>query len=65
MLVLTSGYNWWHDKNFNTLSFDEFVFVYDISAAKPKKTQVLKIPNSYMGIARNPNGKAFYVSDGI
>ena len=37
LLVLTSGYNWWHDKDFNTLSFDEFVFVYDITKGKAHK----------------------------
>ncbi|ESS72084.1 hypothetical protein MGMO_72c00050 [Methyloglobulus morosus KoM1] len=65
LLVLTSGYNWWHDKDFNTLSFDEFVFIYDISKGKPVKTQAIKVPNTFMGMAWNPNGKEFYVSGGL
>lgn len=65
LLVLTTGYNYWADKDYNTLSYDEFVFVYDITSDQPKKTQVLKVPNSFMGLAWHPNGKAFYVSGGV
>ena len=66
LLVLTSGYN------YNTLpdasappqGTAEFVFVYDISGDRPVKRQVLRIPNSFLGIAFHPSGDAFYVSGG-
>jgi DNA-binding beta-propeller fold protein YncE len=65
LLVLTSGYNYWADADSNTLAFDEYVFVYDISSGRPAQTQVIKVPNTYMGIAWNPKGDEFYVSGGI
>jgi DNA-binding beta-propeller fold protein YncE len=65
LLVLTSGYNYWADEDYNTLAFDEYVFVYDISSGMPVKTQVLTVPNSFMGIAWNPNGEEFYVAGGV
>ncbi len=43
----------------------EWVFVYDVTSATPKKLQQLSIPNTYDGIAWAPDGKAFYVSGGI
>ena len=65
LLVLTSGYNYVADAQFNTVSFDEFVFVYDITGGSPRKTQVIKVPNTFMGIAWHPSGRAFYVAGGI
>jgi YVTN family beta-propeller protein len=67
LLVLTSGYN---RNNGPTGSRDaaesnEYVFVYDISAGTPVKRQVIQVPNTFNGIAWNPNGQAFYVSGGI
>lgn len=41
-----------------------FVFVYDISAGTAAQKQVLKVPNTFVGIAFNPNGQAFYVGGG-
>lgn len=64
LLLLTSGYNYWTDAAGATLSFDEFVFVYDISSGRPQKTQVLRVPNSFMGLAWHPSGDEFYVSGG-
>lgn len=64
LLVLTSGYNNWTDAANNTVH-DEYVFVYDISAGKPVKTQVIKVPNTFMGIVWNPKGDEFYVSGGV
>ena len=65
LLVLTSGYNYFADAQFNTVSYDEFVFVYDITAGRPRKTQVIRVPNTFMGLAWHPSGRAFYVAGGI
>jgi len=73
LLALTSGYN-----RINTTYLvppagvptwyapdsTEYVFVYDISTGVAIKKQVLKIPNTYNGIAFDPSGLAFYVSGG-
>ena len=67
LLILTSGYN----RNFDAKGkripeqSSEYVFVYDVKrAAAPVKRQVLKVPNSFAGIAWAPDGKHFYVSGG-
>jgi hypothetical protein len=48
LLVLTSGYNLLTDKNGSDIASasEEYVFVYDISAGKAVRKQVLKVPNS-------------------
>jgi WD40 repeat protein len=71
LLVLTSGYNL---VNFssganagsqNNADSTEYVFVYNISSLTPVQKQVIKVPNTYAGIAFNPNGMEFYVSGGV
>lgn len=64
LLVLTSGYNRNYDANAHR-GGNEFVFVYDVTAGHPVKKQVLQVPNTYNGIAWNPNGQEFYVSGGV
>ncbi len=69
LLVLTSGYNA-ITKPDNSGDFDpalsnEYVFVYDVSQDPPLKRQVLEVPNTFVGMAWNPNGQAFYVSGGV
>jgi YVTN family beta-propeller protein len=75
LLVLTSGYN---ETNWipttapspgvvgyeNPALSGEWVFVYDISHGAPVQKQVLTLPNSFSGIAFNPNGKELYVGGG-
>lgn len=63
LLVLTSGYNYVVDGKGNFLpdQSTQFVFVYDVSGARPVQKQVLKVSNSYIGIAFSPDGKRFYV----
>jgi len=76
LLVLTSGYN---ETNWipttapsagvigyeDPANSGEWVFVYDISANKAAvQKQVLSLPNSFSGIAFNPNGTEFYVGGG-
>jgi YVTN family beta-propeller protein len=68
LLVLTSGYN----RNFDVKAkkipaqSNEYVFVYDITQniPIPIKRQVLKIANTYAGLAWAPDGKHFYASGG-
>lgn len=66
LLVLTSGFN----RNFDPKGrfipdqSTEYVFVYDVRGPVPEKRQVLKILNTYAGLAWAPDGKRFYVSGG-
>lgn len=66
LLILTSGYNLNNDPsgNFDPSGSNEYVFVYDISSNTPQQKQVLQVPNTYNGIAWNPNGTEFYVTGG-
>jgi DNA-binding beta-propeller fold protein YncE len=66
LLVLTSGYNYWDLPPGSTPSFvyDEFVFVYDISAGAPVKKQVIRVPNTFLGVVWDPSGERFYVAGG-
>lgn len=67
LLVLTSGYN----RNNNpagqrvAAESNEYVFVYDVRGGYPVKQQVLQVPNTFAGIAWNPNGNEFYVAGGV
>jgi YVTN family beta-propeller protein len=67
LLVLTSGYNLNVDANGSTVAAqsNEYVFVFDISTGAPVQTQVLTVPNTYVGLAFAPAGDAFYVSGGV
>jgi YVTN family beta-propeller protein len=67
LLVLTSGHNLLSNKNGNGVKADseEYVFVYDISSGTPVEKQVLKVPNTFAGIAFNPNGQRFYAGGGV
>lgn len=66
LLVLTSGFN-----RMNNLAgrvaeeSNEYIFVYDITSGAPVKKQAIQIPNTFNGIAWNPNGQEFYVSGGV
>src|SRR5579862_5263818 len=66
LLILTSGYNVRYNERGNLIPQDsgEYVFVYDITAQPPKKTQVVQVPRAFNGLAWNPNGNEFYVSGG-
>jgi YVTN family beta-propeller protein len=66
LLILTSGFNRIKgpdDKPIDDAS-QEYVFVYDVTGREPRKKQVLKVPNSFAGIAFAPDGEHFYVSGG-
>ena len=66
LLILTSGFNRIKgpdDKPIDDAS-QEYVFVYDVTGREPRKKQVLKVPNTFAGIAFAPDGERFYVSGG-
>ena len=66
LLILTSGFNRIKDKDDKTIAeaSTEYVFVFDISSATARKTQVLTVPNTFAGIAFAPGGEHFYVAGG-
>jgi len=70
LLILTSGYNLVaftsgaNAGNENTADSNEYVFVFDISSGNPVQKQALQVPNTYSGLAFNPNGLEFYVAGG-
>lgn len=66
LLVLTSGFNRINGEDGKPIAdaSQEYVFAYDISAGEPRKKQVLKVSNTFAGIAFAPSGKSFYVSGG-
>ena len=66
LLVLTSGYNRNNGPDGKAIkeASEEYVFVYDISTQQPRKTQVLKVPDTFAGIAFSPDGSRFFVSGG-
>ena len=67
LLVLTSGFNRNNDTEGKAIpaQSNEYVFVFDIRGPMPVRQQVLKIPNSFVGLAWNPSGREFYVSGGV
>lgn len=67
LLVLTSGYNLNNDASGNQdpAGSNEYVFVFDITNHAGQQKQVLQLPNTYNGIAWNPNGQEFYVTGGV
>ena len=66
LLVLTSGYNSGAgvaaDKK--SLDTDQYVFVFDASGEQPQQKQVIRVPNSFAGIAFDPSGEKFYLGGG-
>jgi YVTN family beta-propeller protein len=66
LLILTSGFNRNLDAKGHAIlsQSGEYVFVYDVHQPVPVKLQVLKLPNTYAGMAWAPDGKRFYVSGG-
>ena len=70
LLILTSGYNLEsyttgaNAGNTNPADSNEYVFVFDISKGDAVQRQVVQVPNTYSGIAFNPDGQQFYVSGG-
>ena len=67
LLVLTSGYNRNNGPTGKRVAAEsnEYIFIYDVSANLPVQRQVIQVPNTFNGIAWNPDGQAFYVSGGV
>jgi len=67
LLVLTSGFNLMFSsdgKSVPALS-EEYVFVFDVSGAQPRRLQTILVPNTFLGLAWAPDGARFYVSGGL
>jgi YVTN family beta-propeller protein len=74
LLVMTSGYNLLNytggTKSGQPEPADstEYIFVFDVSGAHqnaPVQTQVLPIPNAFVGLVWAPDGRHFYASGGV
>ncbi len=67
LLILTSGYNRLFDQTGTAIpkASTEYVFVYDVTHRVPVRKQVLKVPNTYIGLAFSPDSAHFYVSGGV
>jgi YVTN family beta-propeller protein len=67
LLILTSGYNRLNNAQGRRDPADsnEYVFVFDISHNNLRRTQVLQVPNTFVGLVFSPDGKQFYVSGGV
>ena len=66
LLILTTGFNRIKDSKDKTIddASNEYVFVYDIAGGAARKKQVLKVPNTFAGMAFAPDGQSFYVAGG-
>jgi DNA-binding beta-propeller fold protein YncE len=66
LLALTSGHNLVRvasgDKK--SLDSDQYVFVFDVSGDQPQQKQVIRVPNTFAGIAFDPSGEKFYLGGG-
>src|SRR5512146_93472 len=67
LLILTSGFNRMLGPDGKAIrdQSSEYVFVYDVSGPSPVKRQVLRVANSFLGLAWAPAGDRFYVSGGV
>ena len=67
LLILTSGFNLLAGQTGKTVpdASTEHVFVFDVTHRVPAQTQVLPVPNTYVGLAFAPDGAHFYVSGGV
>jgi len=67
LLILTSGYNLLANSSGANIpaASNEYVFVYNIAHDVPVESQVLQVPDTYVGIAFSPSGANFYVSGGV
>ncbi len=67
LLVLTSGYNRLNNSQGirDAADSNEYVFVFDLTGNKLQQTQVLEVPNTFIGLAFSPRGNHFYVSGGV
>jgi YVTN family beta-propeller protein len=66
LLLLTSGYNRLFDDQGEQVEegSSEYVFVYDVTGGVPREAQVLRVPDTFGGVAFASDGSRFYVSGG-
>jgi YVTN family beta-propeller protein len=67
LAVLTSGYNQTYDAEGDRVTRDsaEYVFLFDVSGGLPRADPtILRVPNTFGGIAFDPSGRSLYVSGG-
>ncbi|HZC35724.1 MAG TPA: bifunctional YncE family protein/alkaline phosphatase family protein, partial [Chthoniobacterales bacterium] len=64
LLALTSGHNLLGGKSRKRIDAGQFIFVFNNGEVNPVQKQVLRVPNSFAGIAFDPGGKKFYVGGG-
>jgi YVTN family beta-propeller protein len=66
LLILTSGFNRINGADGKPIpdASCEYVFVYDIGHTEPQRVQVVKVQDTFAGIAFSPDSKQFYVSGG-
>jgi hypothetical protein len=66
LLVLTSGHNLvsiaTDDKK--SLDADQYVFVFDVSGEQPHQKQVIRVPNTFAGMAFDSSGQKFCLGGG-
>jgi DNA-binding beta-propeller fold protein YncE len=60
LLVLVSGHNTLRSNGI-VKENKEYIFVFDISGGNPVEKQIIKVPNSFVGIVFDPSGTKFYV----
>jgi YVTN family beta-propeller protein len=67
LLILTSGYNRLNNAQGIRVAADsnEYVFVFDLTNDRLRQTQVLQVPNTFVGLAFSPAGDRFYASGGV
>jgi DNA-binding beta-propeller fold protein YncE len=64
LLALTSGHNLLGGKGKKRIDAGQYIFVFNIAGANPVEKQLLRVPNTFAGIAFDPSGKKFYVGGG-
>jgi len=67
MLVLTSGYNRYNGADGKRVEAQstQYVFRYAITDRGARRLQTLQVPNSFGGIAWQPDGRGFIVGGGV
>jgi DNA-binding beta-propeller fold protein YncE len=67
MLVLTSGFNRYDGPDGKTVGKQstQYVFRYAIGPSGARRLQTLQVPNSFGGIAWQPDGRGFMVGGGV
>src|SRR5262249_46962584 len=67
LAVLAGGLNQFYDRNDQSPPElnNEYVFLFDITGARPRQTQVFPVPASFQGLAWSPSSQRLFVSGGV